>query len=243
MGYAKFVRGFKGAGFNTSVITDPTGGGLVFKPEYVNSYEVGIKSKFSDRVRLNAALFYTDYLNKQELLDQGTRVKVANANKTRGWGFETEFSGMIKKFRLDVSLGYLNFKYIDFPFGEDENGNPVNYAGNRLLKAPNFTFSFAPEYITTLGEKKKLFVGLNFNQTGKAYNDISNSEVIARQAAAIVNGRIAIAPRDGKWSIALWGKNLTNRQFIQHGWEYDWGDQISWSRPRYWGVEVYLNFL
>lgn len=243
MGYAKFVRGFKGAGFNTSVITDSDGGGLVFKPEYVNSYELGIKSKFSDRVRLNAALFYTDYRNKQELLDQGTRVKVANANKTRGWGFETEFSGMLKKFRLDVSLGYLNFKYIDFPFGEDENGNPVNYAGNRLLKAPNFTFSFAPEYITSLGDKKKLFIGLNINQTGKAYNDISNSEIIARQSAAIVNSRIAIAPRDGKWSVALWGKNLTNRQFIQHGWEYDWGDQISWSRPRYWGVEVYLNFL
>jgi len=88
----------------------------------------------------------------------------------------------------------------------------------------------------------RLFFGMNINHTGKAFNDISNSDIIARRAATIVNGRIALAPRNGKWSMALWGKNLTNKLFIQHGWEYDWGDQIAWSRPRYYGIEVYLNF-
>ncbi|OIN60043.1 TonB-dependent receptor [Arsenicibacter rosenii] len=242
MGYAKFARGFKGAGFNTSVTKDPEGTGLVFKPEFVNNYELGFKSRFSERTRFNAAVFYTDYFNKQELLDQGTRVRVANAPKTRGWGVETEFSGMLKNFRTDVSMGYLHFRYIDFPFGTDDEGNPVNYAGNRLLKAPDFTFSVAPEYTLPISEQMRLFFGMNINHTGKAFNDISNSDVIARKAATIVNGRISLAPRNGKWSLALWGKNLTNKRFIQHGWEYDWGDQIAWSRPRYYGVEVYLNF-
>lgn len=242
MGYAKFARGFKGAGFNTSVTTDPEGTGLVFKPEFVNNYELGFKSKFSERTRFNTAVFYTDYINKQELLDQGTRVRVANAPKTRGWGIESEFSGMLKNFRVDVSAGYLHFRYIDFPFGTDDEGNPVNYAGNRLLKAPDVTFSVAPEYTFHLSDQMRLFWGFNINHTGKAFNDISNSDIIARRAATIVNSRLALAPRNGKWSIALWGKNLTNRQFIQHGWEYDWGDQIAWSRPRYYGLEVYLNF-
>ncbi|GAB3994477.1 TonB-dependent receptor [Spirosoma daeguense] len=242
MGYARFVRGFKGAGFNTSVTTDPNGTGLVFKPEFVNNYELGFKSKFSERTRFNAALFYTDYRNKQELLDQGTRVTVANAPKTRGWGVETEFSGMLKNFRVDVSTGYLHFRYVDFPFGTDEAGNTVNYAGNRLLKAPDFTLSVAPEYTLPITDQLRVFMGLNVNHTGRAFNDISNSDVIARRSATIVNGRLALAPRNGKWSVALWGKNLTNQFFIQHGWEYDWGNQIAWSRPRYVGVEVYLNF-
>ncbi|RAI75256.1 hypothetical protein HMF3257_15620 [Spirosoma telluris] len=226
MGYAKFVRGFKGAGFNTSVTTDPEGTGLVFKPEFVNNYELGFKSKFSERTRFNAALFYTDYINKQELLDQGTRVRVANAPKTRGWGAETEFSGMLKNFRVDVSMGYLHFRYIDFPFGTDEAGNPVNYAGNHLLKAPDFTFSVAPEYTLPITDQLRVFLGMNINHTGKAFNDISNSDIIARQAATIVNGRLSLAPRNGKWSIALWGKNLGNTLFIQHGWEYDWGIKL-----------------
>jgi iron complex outermembrane receptor protein len=243
MGYAKFARGFKGAGFNTSVTTDPEGTGLVFKPEYVNNYELGFKSKFSERTRLNAALFYTDYINKQELLDQGTRVRIANAPITRGWGVETEFTAMLKNFRVDVSTGYLHFRYIDFPFGTDDNGNPVNYAGNRLLKAPDFTFSVAPEYTIPLTNQLRLSLGMNVNHTGKAFNDISNSELIARQAATIVNGRLALSPRNGKWSVALWGKNLTDQRFIQHGWEYDWGNQIAWSRPRYYGLELQWSFL
>ncbi|MEZ0610315.1 TonB-dependent receptor [Fibrella sp. WM1] len=242
MGYAKFVRGFKGAGFNTAPIQDSENGGLVFRPEYVNNYEIGVKAKPSERIQVNGAAFYTDYKDKQELLDQGTRVGVANAPLTRGYGAEIEFSAMLKRFRLDVSAGYLNLKYIDFPFGTDDNGNPINYAGNRLLKAPDWTFSVAPEYTVPLSDKLRMYMGLNINHTGKAYNDISNSEVIARVPASIINGRLALVPADGKWSIAFWGKNLTNKLYIQHGWEYDWGDQIAWSRPRYYGVEVYLNF-
>lgn len=242
MGYAKFVRGFKGAGFNTAPIKDSKSGGLVFRPEYVNNYEIGLKAKPTQRIQINGAAFYTDYRDKQELLDQGTQVRVANAPLTRGYGAEVEFSAMLRRFRIDVSAGYLNLKYIDFPFGTDDNGNPINYAGNRLLKAPDITLSVAPEYNIPLNDKLRLYVGLNVNHTGKSYNDVSNSEVIARVPASIVNGRVALVPSDGKWSIAFWGKNLTNKLYIQHGWEYDWGDQIAWSRPRYYGVEVYLNF-
>ncbi|MBO0930414.1 TonB-dependent receptor [Fibrella aquatilis] len=242
MGYAKFVRGFKGAGFNTTPIKDSESGGLVFRPEYVNNYEIGVKAKPTERVQINGAVFYTDYKDKQELLDQGTRVRVANAPLTRGYGAEVEFSAMLKRFRLDLSAGYLNLKFIDFPFGTDDNGNPVNYAGNRLLKAPDWTFSVAPEYNIPLNDRYRVFVGLNINHTGKAYNDISNSEILARVPASIVNGRLALVPANGKWSVALWGKNLTNKLYIQHGWEYEFGNQIAWSRPRYYGVEVYLNF-
>ena len=242
MGYAKFVRGFKGAGFNTSPIKDSQSGGLVFRPEYVNNYEIGLKAKPTERIQVNGAAFYTDYRDKQEVLDQGTRVRVANAPLTRGYGAEVEFSAMLRRFRVDVAAGYLNLKYVDFPFGTDDAGNPVNYAGNRLLKAPDWTFSVAPEYNVPLNDKLRMYVSLNINHTGKAYNDISNAEVIARVPASIVNGRVALVPTNGKWSVAFWGKNLTNKLYIQHGWEYDWGNQIAWSRPRYYGVEVYLNF-
>ncbi|MCU0324608.1 MAG: TonB-dependent receptor [Spirosomaceae bacterium] len=243
MTYFKYSRGFKGAGFNTSVTYDSSGASLLFKPEFVNTFEFGYKSKFNERTKFNFAAFYVGYRNKQEILDQGYRISVANARRTNGAGVEGEFSWMYKRLRLDVSSGLVGMKYRDFIFGEDENGRPINYAGNRLLKAPNFTLSVAPQYTIELPSNKyRVILGGNINHVGKAYNDISNSEVLARRAATIVNARAALMPKNGKWSIALWGKNLTDARFIQHGFEYEWGNQISWSRPRYIGLEMYLNF-
>ncbi len=236
MGYGKFSRGFKGAGFNTSVSGDETGAALVFKPEYVNSFELGLKKKFNDRTRLNAAVFYVDYTNKQEILDQGYRITVANAEKINGWGAEAEFSSMIKRFRIDISGGLVGLRYKEFMFGEED------YSGNYLLKSPKYTFSVAPQYTIDVSEKYRINLNANINHTGKAYNDISNYELIARRATTILNARVALMPKNGKWSIALWGKNLSNERYIQHGFEYEWGNQISWSRPRNVGVEMYLNF-
>lgn len=242
LSYIKFVKGFKGTGFNTSVTRDETGSALVFKPEYVNSFEVGVKSKFSNRMKLNAAVFYNNYLNKQEFLDQGETVTIVNAEKTGGLGAEAEFSAMLKGFRVDISAGAINMKYKKFIFGKDENGEIIDYSGNKLLKAPNVTLSVAPSYTYNLIDKYKLLFGLNINYVGKAYNDISNSELIARQPSTIVNSRISLMPKNGKWSIALWGKNLGNQIYYQHGWEYNWGSQASLSRPRTYGIEMYLNF-
>lgn len=240
--YVKFVKGFKGTGFNTSVTRDVTGSALVFKPEYVTSFEAGFKSKFSNRMKLNAAVFYNNYLNKQEFLDQGETVTIVNADKTGGMGAEAEFSAMLKGFRVDISGGVIDMKYKKFIFGKDENGELIDFSGNKLLKAPNVTLSVAPSYTYNLIDKYKVLFGLSINHVGKAYNDISNSEVIARQAATIVNSRISLMPKNGKWSVALWGKNLGNTLYYQHGWEYIWGSQASLSRPRTYGIEMYLNF-
>lgn len=240
--YVKYVKGFKGTGFNTSVTRDVTGSALVFKPEYVTSFEAGFKSKFSNRMKLNAAVFYNNYLNKQEFLDQGETVTIVNADKTGGMGAEAEFSAMLKGFRVDISGGVIDMKYKKFIFGRDENGELIDFSGNKLLKAPNVTLSVAPSYTYNLIDKYKLLVGFSINHVGKAYNDISNSEIIARQPSTILNSRISIMPKNGKWSVALWGKNLGNQLYYQHGWEYSWGSQASLSRPRTYGIEMYLNF-
>ncbi len=240
--YIKHVKGFKGTGFNTSVTRDVTGSGLVFAPEYVTSFEAGIKSKFSNRMKLNGTVFYNNYLNKQEFLDQGETVTIVNAEKTGGMGAEVEFSAMLQKFRIDISGGIIDMKYKKFVFGKDENGEIIDFTGNKLLKAPNVTLSIAPSYTYNLVDKYKLLFGLNINHVGKAYNDISNSEDIARQATTLVNSRISLMPKNGKWSVALWGKNLGNQLYYQHGWEYIYGNQASLSRPRTFGIEMYLNF-
>src|SRR3546814_7501906 len=59
MVYASATRGFKSGGFQL-------GDGRPFLPEYVWSYEVGLKSTLLDRrLRANFSAFYYDYTNLQ----------------------------------------------------------------------------------------------------------------------------------------------------------------------------------
>ena len=71
MVYASWSRGYKPAGlnFNPSAINTP----VVFKPETVQSYEVGSKNRFlGNRAELNVAAFYYVYRNFQ-YTDEGPR--------------------------------------------------------------------------------------------------------------------------------------------------------------------------
>ncbi|MET0164014.1 MAG: TonB-dependent receptor, partial [Vicinamibacterales bacterium] len=65
LGYVKTSRGYRAGGFNTRGGADLPGGGA-FGPETVTDYEVGLKSEFLDnRVRLNLAVYYSDYRDIQ----------------------------------------------------------------------------------------------------------------------------------------------------------------------------------
>jgi iron complex outermembrane recepter protein len=63
--YGIYSEGFRSGGYNgrNSSALDI----WPYDPEYVNQYETGMKSELLDqRVRLNLAVFYTDYKDKQE---------------------------------------------------------------------------------------------------------------------------------------------------------------------------------
>ena len=237
MTYGKFTRGFKGGGFNASFNSDATGGNLTFEPERVNSIEAGIKSIFADnRIRLNVALFYQDYQNKQEALVGATGVTVATAEEVDGYGFELETSSIIYPgLQADLSIGYLNMTFKKFMLGDED------LSGNRVDKSPDWTVAFSPQYRTPIFASYQLLARIDLNYTGKSYNDLTNSEVIARRPVTLVNGRIGLSTLNDRYSLALWGKNLTDETFALFGWEFFWGDQLALNPPRMFGLEFRLN--
>ena len=240
--FVNLARGFKGAGFNTEFAPDSLGGTLVFKPEYINSYEFGMKIKYSGRYRLNMTAFITDYKDKQETAPGGSAYRVANAKSAQGVGVEAELAALLAKgFRVDASMGLLRLRYLDFPFS-DRVGQPINLSGKRLYKAPEITFQASPSYTTNVGPDLKLRAQLDYFFVGKTYNDIYNTENLARQAAGIVNARLEFATRNSKYSLALWGKNLTDEIYFQHAWEFNFGSHVAINPPRTLGVEFRVNF-
>ena len=240
--YINIARGYKGVGFNIALNPDSSSVDIQYDPEYLNNYEFGIKLKYQNRFLFNAAAFITDYQNKQEAAPVGAALRIPNAKSAEGIGAEFEFVGVwTEHFRTNISAGALQLEYRDFPF-IDANNNPINLSGNKLYKSPNFTFQFSPELAFPFAKSAKVKFRGDFNYVGKAYNDIYNTELIARKGTGVVNARLAFSFMNERYSLAIWGKNLTDALYFQHGWVTNIGSQVAVNPPRTLGVEMRINF-
>jgi len=239
--YATVSRGFKGAGFNTTLSPTERSGGLIFEPESINSYEIGLKMKTSNRMKINTAAFATVYKNKQEFVVAGQSTQVVNAESAEGVGVESEWSAIWSdNFRTEMAVGGQSLKYFDFPF-VNLIGEPVNLSGNSLYKSPNFTFRFTPSVTTDVGSTMKLLARVDYNFTSKSYNDVYNTESLARDPFHSVNARLAISDKSEKYSIAIWGRNLLDQTYIQHVWPLRFWSRVALNPPRTFGVELRVN--
>ena len=242
--YINLSRGFKGSGFNTIATPgdDPADAALIFDPEFVNSYEFGFKVKSGNRYTFNGAAFITNFQNKQETVVGNGGVFVRNAESVQGQGVEAEFVGVWNKFlKTEIAVGALNLKYTNFPYINPTTGDEVNLSGKRSIKAPDFTFKFSPEIHTPLGRELKLLARIDMNYVGKVYHDIFNTEGIARRGTGVIHARLGISSKNERFGISIWGKNLNNATYIQHGWSYIYGDVVAVNAPRLLGVEFRAN--
>ena len=97
LAYLRYSRGYKALGFDAG---DPdTVANPEVKPEFVNSYEAGIKKTFGRNLVVDAAIYYYDFTNAQyvvstpETSNGGVTQNVSaltNLPKTRSDGFELE---------------------------------------------------------------------------------------------------------------------------------------------------------
>jgi len=93
--FFRYARGFRSGGFNVGVTNslDPV---LAVDPEYLNSYEIGIKSEWLDgRLNANGNIFYYDYTDIQTNLlvpnpAGGVTTALANGPKADIKGAEFE---------------------------------------------------------------------------------------------------------------------------------------------------------
>jgi iron complex outermembrane receptor protein len=111
--YGKASHGYKAGGFNDAAVNPEN---LVFKPELVNSYEVGHKSDFrigDMPVRVDSAAYYTNYTDMQETsadsytagLVPAFGAATRNAGGAKVMGFETDAT-IIPTRGLTLSLNY-----------------------------------------------------------------------------------------------------------------------------------------
>jgi iron complex outermembrane receptor protein len=207
LGYLSFAQGFKSGGYSSLTRGSPS-----FAPEYVDAYEVGLKSEFLDRrVRLNLAAFRMDYEDLQVRFpgDVGQLI-IQNATEATIDGAELELTALVSDFlTLSLAGAWLDATYGDYSFGG------ADFSGNRLNQAPEYSFSAVVDYGRQLPQLGELNASLSYYWQDEEFYRAENDDLNGNSGYEVLDGRISLSlDAVSGLSVALWGKNLTNDRYV-----------------------------
>jgi len=224
MFYTSFARGFQGGyntvGFDTAGNPRPA----TVKPETLNAFEAGMKSTLGDgRGIFNLAAFYYDYKDMQIRVGRipigadGSPIPggrpfytTLNAGKAGIYGLETELSAYITDhLRFDLNAGYLKAEFDEYNSINDA-GAPVDYSGNTLPRAPEFSGSAALVLDDIALGSATGSLRLEYQYRGDAFDNADNLYVLPE-----TNFLNLLATVDfGKWRVWAGGRNLTDQKYF-----------------------------
>ncbi len=242
--YASATRGFKSGVINVGSQN------AVINPEYAWGYEAGIKSSaFDNRLAGSLAAFYIDYSNLQVgFVGADSVVTTVNAASARNYGLELELRAHpTQGLNLELFATYLNAKYTNFTTGDYRQGfSLVNLKGNRLSNAPEFTVRGGANYDIPLGDKGKINIRGDVNWQDRVYFTEFNNADATQAPFASVNAGVRYTTASGRWSLDLWGRNLTDHFIITNNIVsaplYSSVRVGSLAPPRTYGVTASVNF-
>jgi iron complex outermembrane receptor protein len=213
MTYLTYSEGFKGGGF-TDRVASPVPAAPTFSPEYVESYEIGLKALVLDeRLRLNAAAFHMNYTDIQLLVAGSIAATVQNAAEAEIQGIELEAEARpTQRLRLVAGLGYTHAEYTKVnPLATEVTLN------RRLPKTPEWSANTSLSYEIPLRQYGTLVPQIDWSYRSKAFNDALNDPRIEQEGHHLLNVGLAFEPPGAAWHFALSGKNLTNEKYILNG--------------------------
>lgn len=240
--YGTVSRGFKGGEFNGVAIISPEEVSLT-NPEYITSYELGVKSSWLDsRLRANVAIFYMDYEDQQVmtyLSPDAVFPALSNVGASEISGVEFELEARPGTgWALGLSGSYLDATVKDF-------FDPVlgNRAGNRLNDAPKWSFSGFARYEHAL-PKGTLSVQAQGSWSAFHYFQIENQPGLFTKSYGTVDARAAYTFRNDSMEIGIFAKNLLDKGYSPGGFDLNaFGAMVfQMGRPRLVGADFTYRF-
>ncbi len=263
MFYGSFSEGYSSGGFNQDTRMKS------FKPERSDNWEVGVKSTlFDSRLRINATAFSNNYENQQivvtRIVDGQVAADLINAQEATIEGLELEvLAQLTDSVSLSMMAGYIQGDYDKFtvedntfdPLTGDEstefrdlsdlefgnNGDEISADISLLHFQP---LSFGGELISSIGVSFK----------DDQYYRLDNTPASKEDSYWLMDARVTWQLANGKTSIALWGTNLTDKDYVANmvdqsgdleigGTQPELGmSSVYWGHPRRFGVELKHSF-
>ncbi len=236
--YLKWSTGFKSGGFNTDFISQETlDVGARFEKETVNSIEAGLKGRYLDnKLKLTLAIFnakYEDYQVNQfiALGEDSSTITITNVEEANTSGLELGLNYRFNdNFSVDFGYGYLDATFGNFPGGGVRLADTTNAdaTGNPLPYAPEHSMSTGLLYETSLESfgGTTLIAAINHSYSSdqqattwnvSEYTLPASGQVIPfsnLDSRSLFNIRIGLIDTEGDWDVFLWGKNVTDEEYL-----------------------------
>lgn len=211
--YASINRGYKLGGVNPDKRVAPAL--RVYAPEFNWNYEFGIKRNYMQgRGYMRFAAFYVDRSDTQvNDFDVQKRADgtpdfldiIGNADVGKNYGIELENQWQTSD-RVQV---FLNLGLLETEFGGYTNAKGELVKKRDLAQAPGYTFNVG----TKIDITDTLF--LRIEADGKDAYFFSDGHDGKSNSYTLVNTRLQY--QMDEWTLALWGKNLFDREYYVRG--------------------------
>ena len=211
------------------------------KPEEATVLEIGLKGRW-DRFAANVAIFDQEIKNFQSNLFFGTGFQLANAGvqSTQGVEIETQFK-VTDALQLDVAATWLDPLYDSYVGAPGING-PYDASGTRPAGISEWSISTAATYNWMIGDVAGFVRADYLYESNVQTVDNIPASLSSRQVNTL-NASIGFAL--DKWNFLLWGRNLTNDDYLVQSFPSvaQTGSLSSYpNEPRLYGLTVKYSF-
>lgn len=229
--------GFSNPGTPARNLTLPL---ITYDAERAQGFEGGIKFSMLGR-RLTGSLigYRYNYKGLQLTSLNATLAQPAyqttNAADTRVQGIELEGRFNIAPgFALRGSISYNHARFVDFPNAQCYAGQTAaqgcqsvtigsttttaqNLAGSAIYRAPDWLVTAGAVYDTRLNNKLHLGLNADIRNTSGYFVSVTENPLSYQKGFTLLNAGLRVGDIDDHWSIALIGRNITNRIYATIG--------------------------
>lgn len=252
--YGSYNRGFKSGGYNPTSFTNPP-----TRPEILDAFELGLKSRTADRVlQLNLAAFYYIYQDIQIRTTAPPAIPPStltfNAAKAHLKGIDIDIVvAPVTGLTLTAGAELLDAKYVNFPGGVCSTPRSItatvlggysttacNLTGATLPEAPKFSYTLGINYgfDTTAGRFE-----LNASDGYKSQTFWEPNNRLHQSAYHLVSTAITWMPSESRFSVQVYGRNLTGSYYYVGGGDGSGGNDFGIpGAPRTYGAKVRYQF-
>jgi iron complex outermembrane receptor protein len=234
MGYLNYSQGYKSGGW--SARTNNPAEFVVFDPEYVDSYEAGLRTTmFDGRARLNYTAYYYDYTDFFATATGQDGNFIVATNDAEFYGFEFEGTARLTE-RLDAftAIGWQDGKYKK----QDET------VGDEPQRLPAWTFKVGATYTIPVLDDDNLKFTVDYNFVEDYFTNLQNSELGRSGNVEIWNAVASYGIDNGKYEIFASCTNCFDNQYIAQSFDFAGIGFVQTypGAPRWWMLGVRANW-
>ena len=224
--YYTFSQGFRSGAALVMQIDSP-----IIKPTTVDNHEIGLRVQTSDgRFATSINVFDATVNDLQRaqttpIYDEngdavGAALRINNIKEMDTKGVELQADWLpTDALRFSVSLVNIDAKFKDYltvdPFVQVPSGQLpefIQVAGNTPRLTPDWRGHLHGDYTFDVANGATLSAGLDLTYVGKQYFDEFNREPFVEDPYTLVDANLIYRTASDKWSVILWGKNLSNEK-------------------------------